>query len=95
MGKSRTPEIHEHTDFTLGGQDINPVINLATLRKDVQLQNQVEQRLRELVALSSSGNESKLKSQGDGVNVFVKTELGGPKSLFWQEVTRKGCPTIS
>ena len=52
--------------------------SLASMRSKMHIQQQVEQRLKEITELSTSGNENKLKSQRGGVEVFVKNKIRWP-----------------
>ena len=52
--------------------------SLQTLRTEMQIQQQVEQRLKEITDLSATGMDNKLRSQRGGVEVFVKNKVRWP-----------------
>ena len=76
--------INEHTEMLVVPQKITSgsvdqsVPSLASLRQDMQIQQQVQQRLAEFAQQQITGTDNKVKSLRGGPDVFVKNRVKWP-----------------
>ena len=63
--------------------------SLSSIRKNANIQQQVDQRIHELSLLAKTGTDAKLKSQRGGgggqLKFTLKIKSNGPMSTFWPE----------
>ena len=52
--------------------------NLAEIRQNATIQEQVQQWLEELTRLNATGTDTKIKSQQGGVDIFVQNRVPWP-----------------
>ena len=87
----------EHTTLLSSASDVakntnlmdQSIPNLASLRQDIQIQQQVQQRLATLAQQQVSGMDHKVKSQRGGPDVFVKNRVRWPHEYVLSSSTKE------
>ena len=75
----QTPVALTHGHTTVDTNAVNEKIpTLESLKQNSYIQAQVEQRLKQIAAMSETGTENKIKSQRGGVEVMVKNRVKWP-----------------